>query len=181
MKNKDFMEKWYSCLDKMAEGDKNFCRYGLNCSGATFVIGSGNIKPVLLFVYWQMGENRLFRGVINGKPVGFSDEDSEKDSIIGILTDVSKKRNMEVLVSSKDSKLVYNEDSLDDKEHHKLIILNENKLFTDLVYFDSRTHTPPSRLFFDDEASRRNLRNLGFGLLGAHSSTIYELISKSSI
>lgn len=176
-----FEKKWDKAKDKLITGKKDYFFYMVNNKEMVFSIGNKSTEPHTLIVFWQIGSKKMVKGFYNKQPIEQLGENSENDETIRIIVDASSKNNMEIMVTDEDLKEVYPGKFTDDEQQHKLVILQENRYFTDVTIYDSSLGMTPARIPFNEEKSRKSLRNCILSFLGSLDSNIYRVVNESKV
>jgi hypothetical protein len=172
--------KLENAMEKVMEGNKNFSFYLVSENEAIRTVLGKNVKPHTLIIFLQIGEEVFIRAFYNGKNIDFQKDNPSEKHKIACIFDSKNKKNPEIIIRSDEDIEIYSKEFKDDK-HHRVIIYQENRHFTEIINYDSKANMPPARIVFNNDDECKLLKNLALSILGKNDDRFYRIFSESEL
>jgi len=179
---KSIDKKWDRALKEMSQGNQKYIQYFLCKSDPKAFIGDKGIIPDALVMYWKNDESILMEGTLYGCSICAANCSyaAYDDITLTCIVNASNVVDIEILVAAGNLSSVYNGKSSTHLKNQKLLVFQENKYFADIIWYDSRTAMPASRITLGGDIGRMHLRNIALSLFSMHGLDIDSLKVASS-
>lgn len=173
----NFNKIYEKAENKLKEDDKRYQFYALNSEKRVFSIGRSGQNPHTLIIYWQVGDDVTFQGVLNNTKFSISDGYLNNNNAIRIISNLSNNKEPEIIINSIYYGCKYSKKSFDNKMSHKLVVFQENRKTTDILMYDSQINKIPTYIKAASVVDQSNIKNIAVSLLASYDNNFYKILS----
>jgi len=146
-------------LTEFHSGNPNLTMYSIIDDIPQISLRNKGILPSLFLFHWEHDDEVVLCGYQQCKPMDI--QGNCHDFLVRAIFDERSSKKTALHVLSEDLNITYKSE-INTSTPSKLIIFQDNTLFTDLVIFDTNTGIAPARLVSGLNRDRLAIRNLAF-------------------
>jgi hypothetical protein len=178
MEKNKVQKAWRNELEKIIKGENEYAYYSISKGSVIRTLSGKDIKPHTLIIFLKIDEKMIIKGLYNGKAIDLlkeDSEDSEDDEKIEIIINEKDEKDFKMHIKIDEDIQLYSK-KLNDDKHHRIIIFQENRFFSEIINYDSKLNMLPSRIIFSDKNEVLLIKNLGLSMLCQNVNSLYSML-----